>query len=372
MKIIAVGPKVCYKKKGFSGQAELFDGLTGYLAQKGNKVCEIDIGNLPVNPFLKKISYLIIILNYFFRYALCRYTRLYITTSESRLGFYRDYLMIGIADLFKSKIIAHYYGGSLTRLFAELNQKEMLFFHKMLEKVSTIIVEGEYMKTQFLENTNVGSKLFVVPNGLPKECGGMFEQKRFKEGDVFTVLYLSNLIFTKGYFYVLEAINDLVNKDHLNVKCIFAGSFIQTNDDPYSPNKRKKDFFNYIDKHGLSDAVSYKKGLYGDDKDFAFRTSYAFVLPSFYIDEGQPVSILEAMAYGCVPIVTPYRHIPMMINMDNGCFVDPQSSDSIRQAIKNLITSPDIYTLKSAHCIKDYKDKFTFDKFTSAIYNFMN
>lgn len=43
------------------------------------------------------------------------------------------------------------------------------------------------------------------------------------------------------------------------------------------------------------------------------REAHFIVLPTNYDMEAQPVSIMEGMAFGCVPIATNYRAIPDLI-----------------------------------------------------------
>lgn len=143
-------------------------------------------------------------------------------------------------------------------------------------------------------------------------------------------------------------------------------------DDGRSGISNKEDFDNYIKEHQLGSVVSYYPGMYGEQKDKVFAESNVFLLPTYYINEGQPVSIIEAMAYGCVPIVTEYRHIPMMVNTGNGCFVTPQDPQQIAETIVYLMDHPDDYAEKSKVCIQDYKEKFTFDKYASQVFEKMN
>ena len=147
---------------------------------------------------------------------------------------------------------------------------------------------------------------------------------------------------------------------------------MSASDDEYPGVSNKKDFDDFISAKQLSKQVKYFPGLYGNEKDLYFSESNVFLLPSYYINEGQPVSIIEAMAYGCVPIVTEYRHIPMMVNSENGCFVPPKSPEAICDTVMRLMDDPNIYHKKSIKCIEDYTNKFKFDVFVSKVMNVFN
>ena len=79
------------------------------------------------------------------------------------------------------------------------------------------------------------------------------------------------------------------------------------------------------------------------------------------------MSILEAMSYGCVPIVTAHGHIPMMVNNDNGCLVSPKHPLSIADAVESLMTNTSVYTNKSAKSIKDFDKKFRGETFGNSV-----
>ena len=200
----------------------------------------------------------------------------------------------------------------------------------------------------------------------------MGKPKSYDDSKPFMLLYLSNMIWSKGYFDVLEAIDCLVNKERLNVKCVFAGQFMSSSDDEGPNMANKDDFIRFVNSHNLNTHIIYHSGLYGDEKDKIFEESNVFILPTYYINEGQPISIIEAMAYGCVPIVTDYRHIPVMVNENNGCFVEAKSPGMIANTVKYLMDNQDIYMSKSKQCIYDYQRQFTFTVFADKVVECIN
>ncbi|MEF1341938.1 glycosyltransferase family 4 protein, partial [Vibrio rotiferianus] len=102
------------------------------------------------------------------------------------------------------------------------------------------------------------------------------------------LIFLSNIILEKGIFDLLDAL-DKINDD-LNVTLRVYGEF-------HSQEIRNK-FFSRVD---LNENVIYGGVIFGDCKYRALRASDAFILPSH--NEGQPISIIEAMSMG-LPIIT--------------------------------------------------------------------
>lgn len=371
-RVLCIGTCSKPQQSRCTGQSVMFDGMVHYFSQEGMAVDVLDISTkiMIKGAFFRALDYFLIICKLFFLLCKREFNFAYIISSQSRRGFFRDNVMISMCRKFNIPVIAHQYGANYRQLTDRLGERGMSRLKKMLGSVKAIIVEGDYMKTQFSFLPDYMSKVHVVPNGLPIEGEERARRpKEYRASLPFYLLYLSNLIWSKGYFDVLRAVDILINRENLNVKCIFAGRFMSSIDDERSGISNKKDFDEFIERHQIADSVEYYQGLYGKEKDAAFSKANSFVLPTYYINEGQPVSVIEAMAYGCVPIVTNYRHIPMMVNEQNGCFVSPKNPESLVSEVKSLINNPDIYAAKSRQSIIDYKHKFTFDVYVSKVMN---
>ena len=352
----------------------MFDGVVSATKSVGFQVETVDISSRGGSgTFYRILDYSVILLKVFILLLINRIKLLYLVTSQSRRGFYRDFWIIGICRLFRVKVVTHQYGANYNQMLNSMNKREIALLKRTTDYISSIIVEGEYMKNQFSFYSGYQDKVRVIPNGLPIEGVNVGHPKTYSsDKGPFRLFYLSNLIYSKGYFDVLRALELLVHKHKLNVKCVFAGQFLTASDDLVPNISNKEDFDVFIKQHNLVGHVEYFSGLYGDQKDYYFHTSNAFILPTYYINEGQPVSILEAMAYGCVPIVTNYRHIPMMVNEFNGCYVEPNSPESICEAVITLMEKPDLYAIKSIKSIEDYKAKFRFDIFSTKVLDVIN
>ena len=80
----------------------------------------------------------------------------------------------------------------------------------------------------------------------------------------------------------------------------------------------------------LSENVEYRGVVHGDEKIDLFSEASLFILPTNYNNEGQPVSIIEAISFGLPIISTQYRAIPDMLTEGlNGFFVDYSAPDHI-------------------------------------------
>ena len=67
-----------------------------------------------------------------------------------------------------------------------------------------------------------------------------------------------------------------------------------------------------------------------------------FLLPSLF--EGLPVSLLEAMSFGLVPVVTDVGSINTVVkNGETGVIVEMRSSVQIAEAVESLVQNDDLF-----------------------------
>lgn len=378
-KIIAVGITT-QNNKLVNGQSMMFQLFMDELVVKNVKPIIVDFGvSLKKNndkrisgkfSILKMIDNILIFNKFLYTIVSNLGTPVYITTSQSKVGFIRDFLFINLSRMLGSKVVAHQFGSNYQHFYNSQSDFIKKNIRNTLQKADKIVVEGDFTKQQFNFLPDYEQKVVCIPNGLPEKINSSdIFAKNISNDKTVNLIYLSNLIETKGYWDVLEAVNILVNERKLDVKATFSGRFLKDlGDTKFATATEAKDaFFHFLEKNNLQDRVKYYEGLFGSQKSEAFRNSHFFLLPSYYINEGQPVSIVEALAYGCVPIVTNYRLIPTMVNEDNGIFVNSKSPQKIADVIEKFINDPQKYEQHSQAGINFYLNNFTADKYVNRL-----
>lgn len=199
-----------------------------------------------------------------------------------------------------------------------------------------------------------GSKRSVLSNSVDSEtlCSESdVEQKR--KGDLKTglrILYLSNMIESKGYLDVVRAASLLKDKE-IPVKFSFVGNW-------YSEEARHA-FENLVQTEGIEDIVEHHGPVY--DRSVVKQlhlAAHVFVLPSYYPTEAQPVSIIEAMAAGTPVISTYHGGIPSMVKDGESAFLVPvQSPQAIADAIGRLADHATWHEM-SLHARKRFLEKY--------------
>ena len=134
--------------------------------------------------------------------------------------------------------------------------------------------------------------------------------------------YLGRIAETKGMNYLLQACVEL-KKRNIPLLLKLAGA------------EEVKDMFLPSFRDNLKESFEYCGLVSGQTKIGFLRSLDIFVLPSYF--EGLPISLLECMSYGSIPVVTPVGSIPTIIEDEkNGLFVKDHDSVSIVAAIEKL------------------------------------
>lgn len=269
----------------------------------------------------------------------------YFTISQTRGGNIRDLIILKILELKRKKCLIHLHGGYYRRLVDENMQKwQRKANYKAIEKTEGAIVLGESLRKIFF-NMLPSNKIFVVPNCVDNQymiSSEKFEIKisKFKFDETIHVLYLSNFIKTKGYREVLELAKyekdryESGKKRKFNFD--FAGNFFEESEKLY--------FENYIKKNKLEDYIIYHGVVDGIEKKELLEKCNVFVLLTQYPNEGQPISILEAMGNGLFVVTTRHAGIPDIVkNRENGIMVEADSINAKEIFNKMVGLSKDDY-----------------------------
>ncbi|HEU0302743.1 MAG TPA: glycosyltransferase, partial [Longimicrobium sp.] len=182
------------------------------------------------------------------------------------------------------------------------------------------------------------------------------------EGPV-RILYLSNLVESKGWLEVLEAVRLLRDRLGPRIRCDFHGLFLANPADDRritSAEQARGTFEAFVARHGLHEVVRYGGVASGEAKRQALAGAHFFVLPTRYNNEGQPVSIIEAMAHGNVVVSTDYRAIPdMVVDGETGALVPCGDPAALADAIGGLIEDPARYAAMSRAAVERFRRRFT-------------
>ena len=295
------------------------------------EIVNIDGRNLIINTQKYKIQ----LFNYFQTLTILpltilfsSYNTIYFIGSRSKLGFLRQLPFLAIAVLKRIRLINHLHGAD----FKEFHKKAGILksiIESIYNNVDTSIVLLEEMKDQFIAFPKM--KLEVVPNAISKELENLeiFFPKEKR------ILFLSNIMASKGIIEFLTASKQLLKDDH-SIRIDIAGDFIS--DNYMTKNQIKKKFFVLFKdlKDSFPERIFYHGPVSGTKKVDLLKASSILVLPTYYPTEAYPISILEAMATGNAIITTKHNYLEKIISEKQGTTIEIKNHNEIIRSVKRL------------------------------------
>ncbi len=270
-----------------------------------------------------------------FLFTIFRYSKkseiIYISLSESYLGNIKDLLIYFLIRKNLKNTVIHMLGGSGMDVLLNKNKITSWLNGIFMKQMRAVIVEGERGKDIFKKKFPL-SRIKIVYNFADEYLHSGREEVSVKLMNLskLNVLYLSNLLKGKGYLELLEAFRNLPINTRRQMTLTFVGGF----QDEIKRNIFLELIKNEPDIKYLGDFID------GNDKKELYLKSHIFCLPTYYPYEGQPISILEAYATGCIVITTAHAGIPDVFkDRINGFLVQKQDSNDIIRALELAASS---------------------------------
>ena len=290
--------------------------------------------------FKKAFFYLTLNLNIF---KIFKHKIIYITPGQTFYGILKYGFFIILGSVFRKELIIHVHGNYLGKEYQSLKGFKRVLFYFLVSRFTKGIVLSNSLKhnlTPFLEDKNI----FSLPNFAQDY---LYTEDKKLVNDELRIFYLSNLMKEKGIFCLLNALKNL-EKNNIIYKAKIAGNIDQ---------KYSKEILNLFTE--LKNA-EYIGVVNGDDKKNLLKWGNVFVLPTFYKMEGQPISILEAMATKNLVVTTNHAGIPDIFkDKVNGYLVKKNSIKSIQDILTYIATNK-----SEIEKIATYNKEYFLDNFT--------
>jgi glycosyltransferase involved in cell wall biosynthesis len=276
----------------------------------------------------------------------------YIPISQTTLGYLKDSFFIIISKLFRRKVVCHLRGGNFKNWLNTASSATNWYVKKVHAFVDAQIVLGQNLKYLF-KDIVPEEKIFVVPNGKD-----ITYNPKSKHNENIKVLYLANMIRTKGSLDLLYAISQVYAK-FPNVEFLFGGGL--------NEEDVKKEMEAYLLEHPNL-PIKLLGTVCGKDKYDLLNAADIFVFPTYYPSEGHPWVIVEAMASGLPIITTDHAAISeSVVDNINGFLVEKQNPNDIAEKLIILLQNNKLRKNMGIESLKHYQDKFTEEKMVQAI-----
>ncbi|OTE96948.1 hypothetical protein BCS42_02590, partial [Crenothrix sp. D3] len=282
---------------------------------------------------------------------------IYFTISQSYAGNLKDILIYLACYKQLSKMIIHLHGGAgMRNIMSEKNKILHWLNTFFLNKMGAIIILGN-RHADIYAGINDQRKIHIVPNFAQTYLftNTATIQHKFENTKPLKILFLSNLLPSKGHIELVQAFLALDETAKSAVEIDFAGGF-----------ESKEQETSFLKMSDGFKQVRYHGKVEGEQKKKLFIDAHVFCLPTYYPYEGQPISILEAYATGCAVITTDHSGIyDVFTDGVNGFGVSKKSYLSLKSAIEKAIGSTTLLRNFAMNNLITAQNNYTTDNYNS-------
>lgn len=312
-----------------------------------------EIGKGGIRKYLRMIRALGIT---FWKLLTKKYDLCYIALTCHGNGFLKDAPFALLCKLFGRRLIIHQHNKGMAK---DLGNPWRVRLLKSVYKNATVILLSWKLYPD-IEAIVHSEQIKICPNGIPIEPS--FNILPARNNQIPHLLFLSNLIPSKGVYVLLDALKILKDKGHKFV-CNFVGG---------QSKEISADIFKQeVSSRELNGYVEYLGKKYGKEKNEILATHDIFVFPTFYDNECFPLVLLEAMQAGLPCISTDEGAISDLL-ANTGMIIKSNDAIQLSTAIETLITDGETYSNLSQEANKRFKMNYTINSFEKNIINVLN
>jgi len=285
-----------------------------------------------------------------------RPTICYFAITAKGTAFYKDALVVCLVKFFRVKLVYHFHNKGVS---TRQNQFTNNLLYRFVFNNTDAILLSKYLYFD-IQSFIPETKIHICPNGISKLDKPPMPVDK-KQNKIANILFLSNLIESKGVFVLLAACSILLQKG-ISFKCDFVGGEGDIN---------ASQFQNKVKSLGLTNHVKYLGRKYGEEKNKAFNEVDIFALPT--LEDCFPLVLLEAMQNE-LPVVSTFEGGIMDIVEDNvtGFLVQPQNAQSLAAKLELLIQNSDLRKIMGKAGRQKYEQEFTLVKFETRLKEILN
>lgn len=315
----------------------------------------------------------------FFKLLTHRYDLCYLAITCHGMGFLKDAPFVLLCKLFGRKVVIHQHNKGMSNCVDRWPFRWLL---PLVYKNTKVILLSWYLYPD-IEKVVKKEQILICPNGIPSLGNDLqstvYSQQPLSYGNITyntqhiaqsvpRLLFLSNLIPSKGVYVLLDACKVLKEKG-LQFVCDFVGG--------ETKEISRIIFETAVRERGLEGIVCYQGPKYGEEKEQCFAQSDIFVFPTFYYNECFPLVLLEAMQWSLPLVSSDEGGIPDIIKDGvNGFICERKDSLSLAAALEMLIKDSILRQQMGEKGYQRYKEEYTLPcfehKFVEVIQNCLN
>lgn len=233
----------------------------------------------------------------------------------------RKILLVLLSLAFHKPILIHTHGAEFESFFSQLPKWAQKTLSAIFQKCDAFIVLSKSWQKFYVSQLGLNpDRVFTLPNAvkLPLIVPIRSNSTPIK------LVFCGRIGARKGAFDLVQALTYLTDDQKAMTQLMMAGD---------GDLEQGQHLSEQLD---LSHHVTFLGWLSPQERDELLAHADVFILPSY--NEGLPVAILEAMAWGLPIITTPIGGIPeVIIPNQNGLLVEPGNIQQLSKAIQLLI-----------------------------------
>ena len=282
----------------------------------------------------------------FFRLLVHRYDLCYLAITCHGVGFLKDAPFVLLCKWLGRKVVIHQHNKGMERFVDRKPYKWLL--KRVYGGTHVILLSWKLFSD--VERIVRKEQVCICPNGIPEMSGMTNEVKRYP---VPRLLFLSNLVESKGVYILLDACKTLQEKGYV-FTCHFVGGESKEISREIMEEERAR--------RGLEETVWYHGPQYGADKERFFQEADIFVQPTF--EDCFPLTIIEAMQHGLPVVATSEGAIPDMVEHGKtGYLCESRNVQHLTECLEKILKDSELRKQMGKNGCCRYKEKFTLEAF---------
>ncbi len=217
-----------------------------------------------------------------------------------------------------------------------------------------IMIGNEFVRNTYVEYGLDKSQIKLINSGVNAET--LIPKREFYSKDTTKIIFVaSDIGIRKGFFRVMEVWEELNKINGIKIELAIVGGTKSFTEDI----NRFESRYNNVKNWGWIDST---------DPVYKTLLQSSQIVINFSVEEGQVGCVLEAMACGCIPVITEESGIPITnmkdgIMIENGKYNPREISERIADLIKdrqkmiNMSENTREYILKN-HSWDTFKENF--------------
>jgi glycosyltransferase involved in cell wall biosynthesis len=251
----------------------------------------------------------------------------YVPAPGKRGALWRDIALLALARPTCPRLVLHWHAVGLGAWLAQrATAAERRLAQRHLGRADLALVLAPELLADAAEFTP--HRTAIVPNGLPDP--GPPAARHRQPGSPCEILFLGLGSHEKGLHDTVEAVTQLHGRTPGAWRLTFAGGFATAEDE------------RHFKLHAAAAGGAIRHTGFADDtgKRMLFAAADIFCFPTSYPHEGQPLTLIEALAHDVKIVTTRWRAIPGMLARDHVWFTAPKAPGALAATLEVARAAP--------------------------------